>query len=173
MTLFWCLYCYLWSYFIPFLNASITDLVIPDWVLVLSMLMDSNYSPKANPNSCYSNYRYSYWESENVLVLQLSQWDRKQDTFVDHTKLLNGTERLQALVLLLVILQSGLCNILHLDAKYRTYAQVKLEEFFRRQKATTLGFQALKTTISRFRDQNAMTLSFWGILRLLSSDNFL
>ena len=40
-----------------------------------------------------------YWESENILAVQLSQWERKQAIFVEHTKLLDGNERLQALVL--------------------------------------------------------------------------
>ena len=45
-----------------------------------------------------------YWESENILAVQLSQWERKQHILVEQTKLFDGNERLQDLVLLLVIL---------------------------------------------------------------------
>ena len=45
-----------------------------------------------------------YWESEKKLAAQLSQWERKRDIFLEQTKHLDGNKRLQALMLLLVIL---------------------------------------------------------------------
>ena len=69
-----------------------------------------------------------YWESEKKLAAQLSQWERKRDIFVEQTKHLDGNKRLQALVLLLVTLSLGHCNVLHLDAQHSMYALLKLED---------------------------------------------
>ena len=41
---------------------------------------------------------------KNILAVQLSRCERKRDIYIENTKLLDGNERLQALVLLLVIL---------------------------------------------------------------------
>ena len=97
------------------------------------LFIDSIGNTKTNPNSCHRNYKYSLlrkWKRSGGTIKSVGQ---KANYIVDHTKLLNGTECLQVLVLHLVIYCNRVFVMSYisecLNAKYRTYALVKLEDF--------------------------------------------
>ena len=105
----------------PDLNLFSKGSINADRVLVSLMLIDSTYTgktsklvfypclltlftPVKHPNTCLSNDKCSILRKQKYFDNTSNSVREKWDIFIEHSMFLDGNERLQALVLLLIIL---------------------------------------------------------------------